>query len=108
MAAGFVDTQGFTRDGDFSADETRPLLCDPENNFQRSQPQSPLPKRQLAALCAIRLADPIAFTQIFPYVNEMMETFGVAEASRTGFYSGLVVCAGSFATICTLYPSAVL
>ena len=72
-------------------DETCPLLRDPESTQARRSARSTLPARQLGVLCAIRLADPIAFTQIFPYVNEMMERFGVAEPSKTGFYSGLVV-----------------
>lgn len=76
-------------------DETQPLLHDAEgqNPLRRRSLPTPLPKAQLAALCAIRLADPIAFTQIFPYVNEMMESFGLAtNPSQIGFYSGLVVC----------------
>lgn len=53
---------------------------------------TPLPKAQLASLCMVRLVDPIAFTQIFPYVNEMMEYLRVTEdPSKIGFYSGLVV-----------------
>ena len=78
-------------------DESCPLLHDRdvEGAHGRRGLHSPLPTRQLAILCAIRLADPIAFTQIFPYVNEMMERFGVAEPSKTGFYSGLVVSASS-------------
>ena len=85
------------RHNDFEAhdavlpDETCPLLRDPESAQAHRGVRSALPTRQLSILCAIRLADPIAFTQIFPYVNEMMERFGVAEASKTGFYSGLVV-----------------
>lgn len=52
---------------------------------------TPLPKAQLATLCAIRLVDPIAFTQIFPYVNEMMERLHLTnDPSKIGFYSGLV------------------
>ena len=77
-------------------DETAPLL---HLDVQRSPSHNalstsctPLPRKQLVALCAIRLADPIAFTQIFPYVNEMMTKLGVAtDASQVGFYSGLVV-----------------
>ena len=58
----------------------------------RSTKITPLPKAQLASLCAVRLVDPIAFTQIFPYVNEMMEFLRVTEDhSKIGFYSGLVV-----------------
>ena len=53
---------------------------------------TPLPKAQLATLCAVRLVDPIAFTQIFPYVNEMMDHLHLTEdPSKIGFYSGLVV-----------------
>ena len=72
-----------------SNDDSRPLL---DIERQHAPPCNRLPTRQLATLCAIRLADPIAFTQIFPYVNEMMENFGVAtNPSQTGFYSGIVV-----------------
>lgn len=74
-------------------DETTSLLHVDEQHLSYHVRASPLPRKQLAALCAIRLADPIAFTQIFPYVNEMMIKFGVAtDPSQVGFYSGLVVC----------------
>lgn len=50
------------------------------------------PRRQMAALCSIRLVDPIAFTQIFPYVNEFMTDMHVTnDPSQVGFYSGVVV-----------------
>ncbi|PSR94140.1 hypothetical protein PHLCEN_2v4568 [Hermanssonia centrifuga] len=53
---------------------------------------TPLPKAQLATLCAVRLVDPIMFTQIFPYVNEMMDHLHLTEdRSKTGLYSGMVV-----------------
>ena len=58
----------------------------------RSDRTTPIPKAQLATLCAVRLVDPIAFTQIFPYVNEMMERLHLTQDhSKIGFYSGLVV-----------------
>ncbi|KAI0664917.1 MFS general substrate transporter [Cubamyces menziesii] len=57
----------------------------------RSDRTTPIPKAQLATLCAVRLVDPIAFTQIFPYVNEMMERLHLTQDhSKIGFYSGLV------------------
>lgn len=57
---------------------------------------TPLPKVQLLTLCAVRLVDPIAFTQIFPYVNEMMERLHLTkDPSKIGFYSGMVVSAVS-------------
>ncbi|KAG6845224.1 hypothetical protein H0H87_012216 [Tephrocybe sp. NHM501043] len=53
---------------------------------------TPLPKAQLAALCTIRLVDPIAFTQVFPYINEFIIRLNVTDdPSQIGFYSGLVV-----------------
>ena len=58
----------------------------------RSHGVTPLPKAQLATLCAVRLVDPIMFTQIFPYVNEMMDHLHVTDdPSKTGLYSGIVV-----------------
>jgi len=52
---------------------------------------TPLPKAQLITLCIVRLVDPIAFTQIFPYVNEMMDRFHLTnDPSKIGFYSGMV------------------
>ena len=59
-------------------------------------PDSPgppvLPFCVVVAFRVAALVDPIAFTQIFPYVNEMMEFLHVTENhSRIGFYSGLVV-----------------
>ena len=58
----------------------------------KSDKVTPLPRAQLATLCIVRLVDPIAFTQIFPYVNEMMERLHLTDdPSRIGFYSGLVV-----------------
>lgn len=57
-----------------------------------SDKPTPLPMAQLATLCTVRLVDPIVFTQIFPYVNEMMEHLHLTEdRSKIGFYSGLVV-----------------
>lgn len=74
---------------------------------------TPIPKLQILTLCAVRIVDPIrydlynlfgdcfwtflthliSFTQLFPYVNEMMRDLHVTDQdSRIGFYSGLVVC----------------
>ena len=58
----------------------------------RGTKSTPIPKAQLSVLCAVRLVDPIMFTQIFPYVNEMMERLHITDdPSRTGLYSGIVV-----------------
>ncbi|OSD01624.1 MFS general substrate transporter [Trametes coccinea BRFM310] len=65
---------------------------------------TPIPKAQLATLCAVRLVDPIAFTQIFPYVNEMMDHLHLTEDhSKIGFYSGLVESSFAIAQVISIY-----
>jgi hypothetical protein len=80
---------------DTSINDTCPLLHDhlaleaPKAGKPRP---SPVPKLQLTALCSFRLVDPIAFSQIFPYINEFMNDLHVTnDPSNIGFYSGLVV-----------------
>ncbi|EJD05792.1 MFS general substrate transporter [Fomitiporia mediterranea MF3/22] len=103
MSPSIVPRHNGFGDGELLQDETRPLLYDVEDASRQRQPSTPLPKQQLGALCFIRLADPVAFTQIFPYVNEMMEKFGIAEPSQTGFYSGLVESVFAFAQLLSIY-----
>ena len=63
-----------------------------QKSHKSDKPPTPLPVAALATLCIVRLVDPIVFTQIFPYVNEMMEHLHLTEdRSKIGFYSGLVV-----------------
>ncbi|EKM82806.1 hypothetical protein AGABI1DRAFT_68775 [Agaricus bisporus var. burnettii JB137-S8] len=51
---------------------------------------TPLPKLQLAVLCATRLMDPLTFTQIYPYINQLLSSLNiVSDGSQIGFYSGL-------------------
>ncbi|THH06753.1 hypothetical protein EW145_g3866 [Phellinidium pouzarii] len=89
---------------DYTCNERRPLLYDPEQNLSRpSKSPTPLPKTQLVVLCLVRLADPVAFTQLFPYVNDMMARFNVAEPEKTGFYSGLVESIFAFSQLLTIY-----
>ncbi|KAL0947403.1 hypothetical protein HGRIS_013516 [Hohenbuehelia grisea] len=90
-------------------DEASPLLTiDPEAQTARAPP-TPLPKGQMAALCSVRLVDPIAFTQIFPYVNEFMSDLNLTQdPSRIGFYSGLVESAFALAQLCSIYQWAKL
>lgn len=100
-----------SHDRSTTLDESCPLLAHPTPNDLESQasplpaklhPSStPLPTAQLVCLCLIRLVDPIAFTQIFPYINEMMAHLHLTnDPSRVGFYSGL---AESVFSICSLF-----
>lgn len=76
---------------ELSTFEGAPFLDDSETGHKAPQPTA-LPVRQLATLCGVRLIDPIAFSQVFPYVNEMIDDLHLTnDPSRIGFYSGLVV-----------------
>ena len=68
---------------------------------------TPIPWRQLLTLCLVRLVDPICFSQIFPYINDMLLDMGVVgpnEPERVGFYSGLIESAFSAAVAIAIYP----
>jgi len=75
--------------------ETTPLV----------RPQrTPLPKLQLLILCLTLLSEPVAYTQIFPYVNQMMEELHITDdPSQIGFYSGLVDSAFAIAQFFMVY-----
>ncbi|KAF9239644.1 major facilitator superfamily domain-containing protein [Melanogaster broomeanus] len=87
-------------------DETCPLLRDRdvEGQLPLKPKPTPLPKGQLAALCTVRLVDPIAFTQLFPYVNQFMSDLHLTDdPSRIGFYSGLVESTFAVAQLTSIY-----
>ena len=84
-------------DLDASINDSCPLLHDQHaleaQKAEKSKPTpAAVPKLQLTALCSFRLVDPVAFSQIFPYINEFMDDLHVTDdPSNIGFYSGLVV-----------------
>ncbi|KAI6043087.1 major facilitator superfamily domain-containing protein [Pisolithus marmoratus] len=87
-------------------DEACPLLLHSHAESQ-TPPQAsptPLPVGQLAALCTVRLVDPIAFTQLFPYVNDFMSDLHLTDdPSRIGFYSGMVESTFAVSQLCSIY-----
>nr|GAT59622.1 predicted protein [Mycena chlorophos] len=67
--------------------ESTPLL----ESQKQVETEVPLPKAQLFALWVSRLADPISYTQIFPYINQFLLVLNVTDdVSKVGLYSGLV------------------
>lgn len=46
-----------------------PLLGDSEQGLNLKRPPTPLPLTQMLLLMVVRLAEPVASTQIFPYIN---------------------------------------
>ncbi|WOO84455.1 Major facilitator-type transporter psiT2 [Vanrija pseudolonga] len=73
--------------------------------FSRPSPYAtPLPYAQVAVLMGVRLAEPIAYTIIFPFINQMIDELGVTDnPDRIGFYSGLVESAFAFVQVFTVY-----
>ncbi|KAG9049172.1 hypothetical protein FS837_010991 [Tulasnella sp. UAMH 9824] len=66
--------------------EQQPLLG------KGKEQRTPLPVAQLSILCLVRLAEPITYTQIFPYVNAMIEELHVTDnPADIRFYSCLVL-----------------
>ncbi|KAG9050198.1 hypothetical protein FS837_007096 [Tulasnella sp. UAMH 9824] len=74
--------------------EAQPLLP--------KKPVTPLPKFQLAIVLFARLAEPIAYTQIFPYINAMVEELHIAPPKQVGFYSGLIDSLFALTQLCTI------
>ncbi|KAJ7101542.1 major facilitator superfamily domain-containing protein [Mycena belliarum] len=84
-------------------DETQPLLGEHGRRGDQAAKTTPLPKAQLTALCVSGLLDPVAFQQIFPYINEFIVALHVTDdPSQVGFYSGVAESASSVAQILTI------
>jgi len=67
----------------------------PNHDGDHDNQSSPLPKRQLAVLAVIALAEQTAFNSISPYLPEMTSTFPEVDAAKIGLYVGTI--ASSFA-----------
>lgn len=70
---------------------------------EQHQARTPLPVKQLFVLCLMRFAEPISFSVIFPFVNQMIEEIGVTNDPKAiGYYSGLVEGVFALAQFCTV------
>ncbi|KAF8299921.1 MFS general substrate transporter [Clavulina sp. PMI_390] len=83
-----------------------------ENNINSSPNQittprvrvmTPLPLPSLLILLLVRIAEPINLTQVFPYVNQMIEDLRITTPEDVGYYSGLVDSCFSLAELVTVY-----
>ncbi|KAG0140126.1 hypothetical protein CROQUDRAFT_111285 [Cronartium quercuum f. sp. fusiforme G11] len=80
---------------------TGPSYSSIEESCQPQQP-TPLPKKQLAIICIMRFTEPISFTVIFPFINQMLEDLKITpDRTRIGFYAGLIESLFAFAQLCT-------
>ena len=92
-----ISDLGYADEHNSAPNESTALLSSGDQNVVESQvskpaKMTPIPKLQLATVCLIRLLDPIGFTQLFPYINQMLVDLNVLDdPSKVGFISGLVV-----------------
>ena len=63
--------------------------------------ETPLPKRQLAMLAVIALAEQTALNSISPYLPEMASTFPEVDPAEVGMYVGLIASAFALAQFAT-------
>lgn len=68
---------------------------------------TPLPKIQLLILFYIQLAEPIASTVIYPFVNQLVRETGVTQGDqrKTGYFAGKTITAPQsymWLTLCLL------
>ncbi|KAJ5595390.1 uncharacterized protein N7459_001598 [Penicillium hispanicum] len=68
-----------------------------------SSAQSPLPKKQMAVLAMIALAEQTALNSISPYLPDMASTFPEVESSQVGVYVGSIASAFALAQFATNY-----
>ncbi|THU81253.1 hypothetical protein K435DRAFT_844804 [Dendrothele bispora CBS 962.96] len=53
-------------------------------------PATPLPRFQVFILLMMRITEPISYTVIFPFINQMMEEVAHIPKAKVGYYAGLV------------------
>ncbi|CAE6439665.1 unnamed protein product [Rhizoctonia solani] len=67
------------------------------------QQRTPIPVKQVFVLCLMRFAEPISFSVIFPFVNQMIEDLGVtSDPKKLGYYSGFIQGVFALAQFCTV------
>lgn len=89
-------SNNLNRHGFSGPDESTRLLHDEERTggcsvSAHEMSVTPLPKAQLGALVVVRIVDPIAYMQIFPYINQRLADLRIAPPEQVGFYSGFIV-----------------
>ncbi|KAG0139304.1 hypothetical protein CROQUDRAFT_666707 [Cronartium quercuum f. sp. fusiforme G11] len=87
--------------GQGSTQGERTPLVSASNEPQRRD-RTPLPVKQLLVLCCMRLTEPISYTLIFPFINQMLEELKVCSDPRQiGYYAGVIESLFAIAQMCT-------
>lgn len=70
-----------------SENERTPLVPATKN----PQKRTPLPVKQLLVICVMRITEPISYTLIFPFINQMLEEMNVTpDPKQIGYYAGVI------------------
>jgi MFS family permease len=76
---------------------------DYHHDLTENPTNSPLPKKQMAVLAMIALAEQTALNSISPYLPDMASTFPEVEPSQVGVYVGSIASAFALAQFATNY-----
>ncbi|KAI0767187.1 MFS general substrate transporter [Fomes fomentarius] len=70
--------------------ETQPLLS--EEQLAKHRKSTPLPKRQVAVLAFLLLAEPVTSQCIYPFINQLVRELDITggDEKKVGYYAGLV------------------
>lgn len=77
--------------------------CDCDENTLDQTNESPLPRRQLAILAVIALAEQTALNSISPYLPQMVSSFPSTDPSHIGLYVGAIASAFAASQFVTNY-----
>jgi hypothetical protein len=73
-----------------ASDSRIPAQAEVKDDISLHSPRTPLPKLQLFILFYVQLAEPIASTVIYPFVNQLVRETGITDGDekRTGYFAG--------------------
>lgn len=72
-----------------------------DNSGNNEHHSTPLPKKQLAVIAVIALAEQTALNSISPYLPEMVQTFPEVKLGQEGLYVGLIASSYALAQFAT-------
>lgn len=58
--------------------------------------------KQVLILCLMRFGEPIAFTLIFPFINQMIEDLDLTEPQNVGYFAGIIESLFALTTFMTV------
>ncbi|KAG8765863.1 hypothetical protein FRC12_007239 [Ceratobasidium sp. 428] len=87
-----MDTLGEERRPLLNPEDTVSAIEQQTDNNGLEQTVTPLPVKQISIVLLMQLAEPIAFTVIYPFIAELVYSTGITggDESKIGYYAGLI------------------